>query len=140
MKNRIDINLTIPNQTRYLRLIAKIGEDLARGLDNFKGDRETVANNIKIVLTEAVANVIKHANGNDPDKEVRIRISISGVQLVIRVYDQGEGFDLDTVPEPPLDQLDDRGRGIFIIKSLMDSVKYSMVNGRNVLKMKKRLS
>ena len=142
MKNKIDMEITIPNQTSYLGLIGKIGEDLILLAGDFSEDREELANNINIVLTEAVANAIMHANAADPDKEVRICIRISNGQLVIRVYDHGQGFDLDAVPAPSqkTGQLEDRGRGIYIIKSLMDSVKFRKAKLCNVLEMKKRLS
>jgi len=141
MKNKIDMEITVPNQTRYLSLIGKIGEDLARVLDNFSGDREALAHHLNMVLTEAMVNAIKHANAADPHKEVQIRISISDKELFIRVYDQGRGFDLGGVPAPVFtpNQLEDKGRGIFIIKSLMDSVEYKKAKGGNVLEMRKRL-
>jgi serine/threonine-protein kinase RsbW len=92
------------------------------------------------VLTEALVNAIKHANTTDPAKEVLIRINVCEKELVIRVYDDGQGFDLDLVPcnDCP-DPLNEKGRGIFIIRSLMDSVVYKKANGGNVLEMKKTL-
>jgi serine/threonine-protein kinase RsbW len=140
MKNQIDIQITVPNQTRYLSLIGKIGENMARELDSFPGDRETLGHHLNLVLTEALVNAIKHANVADPDKEVQIRINVSDGELVIRVYDNGQGFDLDMIPcnDCP-DPLNEKGRGIFIIRSLMDSVVYKKTNGGNVLEIKKAL-
>ena len=142
MKNKIDMEITVPNQTRYLSLIGKIGEDLARVLDNFHGDREALAHHLNMVLTEAVVNAIKHANAADPHKEVQIRISISDEELLIKVYDSGRGFDLESVAGPAFNssQPEEKGRGIFIIKSLMDSVEYKRARGGNVLEMKKKLA
>jgi serine/threonine-protein kinase RsbW len=139
MKNNIEVDITVPNQTRYLSLIGRIGEDLARELNNFKGDREALAHHLNVVLTEAMVNAIRHANAADPEKEVQIRISISTKELSIRVYDCGQGFDLNAIPSPAFDtdQLEEKGRGIFIIRSLMDSVKYKRIKGGNVLEMKK---
>ena len=53
MKNHIDIQITVPNQTRYLGLIGRIGENITRELDSFPGDRETLGHHINVVLTEA---------------------------------------------------------------------------------------
>ena len=110
-------------------------------VDNFRGDREALAHHLNMVLTEAVVNAIKHANAADPHKEVQIRISISDRELYIRVFDHGRGFDLNTVPPPPFNtaQIEEKGRGIFIIRSLMDSVVYKRAKGGNVLEMKKML-
>jgi len=141
MKNVIDIEITVPNQTRYLSLIGKIGENMARELDRFKGDREALAHHLNLVLTEAMANAIKHAKATDPDKGLHVRINISENLLAIRVYDCGQSFDLNSVTNPDFekDPLSERGRGIFIIRSLMDSVKYKKTKRGNVLEMKKAL-
>ena len=141
MKNIIDIELVVPNQTRYLSMVGKIGENLVRELDRFKGDREALAHHLNVVLTEAVVNAIKHANAADSDKDIQIHISASDQEICIKVYDSGQGFDLTSVPDPSFetDQLGEKGRGIFIIRSLMDSVEYKKTNGGNVLEMKKKL-
>lgn len=142
MKNHVEIQVRVPNQTRYLSLIGRIGELVAQELDRFPGDREALGHHLNVVLTEAMANAIRHANQDDPDKEVYVSISISQAELVICVYDSGRGFDLDAVPTPcfAADQVDEKGRGLFIIRSLMDSVVYRNANGGYVLEMKKTLS
>jgi serine/threonine-protein kinase RsbW len=140
MKKHVEIEITVPNQTRYLSLIGRIGENMAHELGAYPVDCETLGQHLNVVLTEAVVNAIKHANTVDPDKEVHIRISVSDQELLIRVYDNGQGFDLNLVscadcPDP----LSEQGRGIYIIRSLMDSVEYKKFNGGNVLEIKKKL-
>lgn len=140
MKKDIDIEITVPNQTRYLSLVGRIGENMAHELDDFPGDPDTLGHHLNVVLTEALVNAIKHANTANPDEEVHIRISVSGKELLIKVYDNGQGFDLNLIPSNGCpDPLDEQGRGIYIIRSLMDSVEYKKTNGGNVLVMKKRL-
>lgn len=139
-RNSIEVDIKVPNQTRYLSLIGRIGEDLAKEIDRFDGDRETLAYHLNLVLTEAMVNAIKHANTGDPDKMVHIVINICEDDLTIKVYDFGQGFDINTIPTPNFEELEDRGRGIFMIKSLMDSVCYRKVCDGNVLEMKKRLN
>lgn len=68
-----------------------------------------------------------------------ITITIAEDLLHIRVYDHGQGFDISTLPEPDFDFLEDHGRGIFVIRSLMDRVSYLPSNGGYVLEMTKRL-
>ena len=142
MKSDIALEISIPNHTRYLSLIGKIGESMAKGLDHYAGDRDNLASQINTVLTEALVNAIKHANATDPDKEILVRINISDKELAIRVFDSGLGFDLNKVPGPCCnpDALEEKGRGLFIIRSLMDSVVYRKSNGGNVLEMKKTLA
>ena len=140
MKNQNEIEITVPNQTRYLSLIGKIGENMAHELGCLPGDRETLGQHLNVVLTEALVNAIKHANAADPNKEVHIRISVSDKDLLIRVYDNGQGFDFNLVSRTTCpDPLNEQGRGIYIMRSLMDSVEYKKSNGGNVLEMKKKL-
>ncbi len=54
-KKEIEVDIKVPNQTRYLSLIGRIGEDIAKELDTYDGDRETLAYHINLVLTEAMA-------------------------------------------------------------------------------------
>ncbi len=138
-KKDIEVDIKVPNQTRYLSLIGRIGEDIAKELDRFDGDRETLAYHINLVLTEAMANAIKYANSQDPDRLVHILINISEDELIIKVFDKGQGFDINSIPAPNFEQLEDRGRGIFLIRSLMDSVNYKKVRNGNVLEMWKKL-
>ena len=138
-ENEIEVDIKVPNQTRYLSLIGRIGEDIAKELDRFDGDRDMLAYHINLVLTEAMVNAIKHANANDPDKMVHVYINITDQDLLIRVFDDGQGFNINSIPPPDFDQLEDRGRGIFIIKQLMDTVKYEKINGGNMLEMTKCL-
>lgn len=139
MKEKIKVNIKVPNQTRYLGLIGKIGEDVARALKKYKGDREELAYHINLVLTEAMANAIRHANEGDPEKEVHITITIMGRSLNIKVYDQGQGFDICSLPSPDFKNLDEHGRGVYIIRSLMDRVTYRKLKSGHVLEMIKTL-
>jgi len=139
MTDKLEVDIKVPNQTRYLGLIGKIGEDIARTLKRFKGDREELAYHINLVLTEAISNAIRHANEDDPDKEIHISINIKQQKLHIRVYDQGEGFDITSLPTPELKYLDEHGRGVYIIRSLMDEVTYRRLDDGHVLEMIKAL-
>lgn len=136
-RNKINLEIEIPTQTRYLGLIGNIGEQLAWDLSDYAGDRDALAYNLNLVLTEALTNVIRHAGGDN--QALRVCISIEGDCLSIQVHDQGLGFDLEGVPCPDPDELCERGRGIFIIRHLMDSVDYRKTDTGNVLEMKKKL-
>lgn len=135
----IHLEIVVPNQTRYLSLIGNIAEQVARALENYTGDREALAYHLNLVLTEAMVNAIEHSAGSHRRNTVRVCIYIEDKDLHIRVYDQGQGFDLDAVPVPNFEALDERGRGIFLIRELMDGVAYRKIDGGNVLEMYKRL-
>ena len=139
-KRQLAVDIKVPNQTRYLSLIGRIGEDVVKELEKYKGDRDTLAYHVNLVLTEAMVNAIKHANANDPDKMVHVVINITDDELLIKVYDSGQGFDFNAVPQPAFDELSEQGRGIFLIRSLMDSVTYKKLGNGNVLQMCKRIA
>lgn len=138
-KKELEVDIKVPNQTRYLSLIGRIGEDIAKELDRYHGDREALAYHVNLVLTEAMSNAIKYANAESPDNTVHIFITITDDELVLKVYDRGQGFDINSIPPPDFDAIEDRGRGIFLIKALMDSVSYRHIDGGNVLEMRKKL-
>lgn len=137
MTQRVEVNITVPNQTKYLGMIGRIGESLAYSLKGYRGNRREFAYHLNLVLTEALANAICHANNCDPDKEVQVAISASDHDLVIRVYDQGQGFDMEALAELRSSSHDEGGRGIQIILKLMDEVRYHRDDDCNVLEMTK---
>ncbi len=135
----LQVDVIIPTQTKYLDLIGSIGEHIAKDLDDFSGDREALAYHLNLVLTEATTNAIKHATQMTPEDTVRITIHIQDNELNIKVYDHGQGFDLENVPLPDFDQPKESGMGIFFIRTLMDSVTYTRQGDCNVLEIIKYL-
>jgi len=139
MGKRVEVNITVPNQTKYLGMIGKIGESLAHSLVNYRGDRSELAYHLNVVLTEAMTNAICHANACDPNKEIRVSISVSDRDLKIKVFDQGSGFDIEKLAKLKVEKTAEGGRGIQIIFKLMDDVQYLKHGQGNVLEMTKRL-
>jgi serine/threonine-protein kinase RsbW len=78
--------------------------------------------------TEAVNNGILHGNKGDKRKFVHVTCVISKDSLVFRVKDEGRGFNPEDVPDPLEEKnlLKTSGRGIFLMRSLMDKVSYKM--------------
>jgi serine/threonine-protein kinase RsbW len=79
-----------------------------------------------VALTEAVSNAILRGNRDDPAKHVRVRAEVDEMRLVLEVGDEGEGFDIEaSLIDPTLPGNIDRedGRGLFLMRSLMDSVE-----------------
>lgn len=135
----MNVEIVVPNQTRYLRLVGNIAEQVAKEVDVSNHDRETLAFDLNLVLTEAMANAIEYAMPSEPGETVKVCLSIEDSELWIRVFDHGKGFDLNAVPKPDFEELAERGRGIFFIRSLMDRVEYRQTDAGNVLEMCKRL-
>jgi serine/threonine-protein kinase RsbW len=139
----IQVDVLIPTQTKYLDLIGSIGERIGKEIDNYTGDKKALAYQLNLVLTEATTNAIKHSAGGRPpvkgEDKVRITINIQDDLLEIKVYDHGQGFDLENVPIPDFDHPQEGGMGIYFIRTLMDSVSYKRTDEVNVLEIRKKL-
>jgi serine/threonine-protein kinase RsbW len=135
----IDLQIAVPPHTRYLSLVGNIAELLVHEIKEYTGDRDLLGYHLNLVLTEAMANVIQHA-ASDKRDTLRVHIHVEGEHLCIKVYDHGEGFDLNQVCAPEFDTLDESGRGLFVIRNLMDSVDYHKCPDGNVLEMHRTLA
>jgi serine/threonine-protein kinase RsbW len=95
-------------------------------------DKETISQ-VKPALQEAMVNAVKHGNKMDPALAVRVGIELEPEQLIIQVADEGEGYDYKNIPSPVepqnLEKL--KGRGIYLIKHLMDKVEF-LKNGSTI--------
>ncbi len=83
---------------------------------------------VGVAVRESVINAIKHGNGEDRTKRVTVELLLEPrsepSRLVVRVLDQGPGFDPDAVADPlaPENLLRSSGRGIFFMRSFMDDI------------------
>jgi len=104
-----------------------------------KGIEETVVSNVVTSVIEAVANAINHGNKADVTKKIAISIYVDKNHLNIEVQDEGNGFDVTTLPNPlaPENLLKPCGRGIFLIKSFMDNVDFDFNGNGTKLIMQK---
>ena len=84
---------------------------------------------IGVAVRESVINAIKHGNREDRGKLVTIEFAFTPIdaptELVVKVTDQGEGFEPQEVADPlaPENMLKSSGRGIFFMRSFMDDVQ-----------------
>ncbi len=98
---------------------------------------------IGIAVREAVANAIKHGNQDDPGKKVEIDFGLEGDEVVVRVADEGTGFDPRTLPDPrsPENLMRPNGRGIFFMRRFMDDIDYTFrPGGGTIVTLRKRIS
>lgn len=81
-----------------------------------------------LAVTEATTNAIIHANKCDINKLVKIHAHIENSKLIVKVKDEGKGFDPSKLPNPtePENLLKDSGRGVFLMKVYMSEVKYNI--------------
>lgn len=83
--------------------------------------------NFRVGLTEALSNAMLYGNSQDPQKRVRVEVSVDLDAITACVTDQGEGFDPAEVPDPtsPANIVRTGGRGIFLMRSLLDDVVFN---------------
>jgi serine/threonine-protein kinase RsbW len=102
---------------------------------------------IGVAVRESVINAIKHGNREDSRKLVTVEFAMAPVgdprELVVRVVDEGEGFDPGVLADPlaPENILKSSGRGIFFMRSFMDDVSLRrMEEGGMEVRMVKKLA
>ena len=88
------------------------------------GLSDTEIRNVGLALSEACANVIKHAYRGQPNHCIELQLNIDDVRLELTIRDTGTKFDLASYQSPNLNEPQESGYGIFIIRSLMDEVDY----------------
>jgi len=85
---------------------------------------------IKVALSvdEACTNIIKHAYHNSVDGTIKIKIDSQKNKFIVKITDKGSHFDPNQVPDPDIVGLQKKrkggGLGMFLMKKLMDEVKY----------------
>jgi serine/threonine-protein kinase RsbW len=118
--------LTLPSTLSTVEIVeAKTNEYAQKA-----GFDEDTASQISMVSREAAVNAVLHGNKKDPNKQVRASFSLTPEALTIKVADQGEGFDPSAVPDPlsPEGLLRPSGRGIFLMRAIMDEVNFRQLS------------
>ncbi len=129
MSGRIVIEF--PSDYKFLNIVDLVTAEVLQTL--CFGHKES--NEVGISVIEACTNAIEHGNRQSAEENVRIEYTCNGGQLTIDVCDKGTGFDfknyLQHIPDPAnIDRL--RGRGIYIMKNMMDSLEFEMVPGKGM--------
>lgn len=131
---KFDINLEIPSDVRYIERVVEI---VTRHCEELSYPQRHCRLNVPVALTEALSNAILRGNGDDAEKHVRVRASVDERVLVMEVGDEGTGFDLDACtadPTAPENLAKEDGRGLFIMRRLMNRVERYM-DGGNVVRL-----
>ena len=132
------ITLRIPAKAEYITLcrLALTGLSQLREID------DDATADLKLALTEAVSNSVRHAYGPGGSGHVEVRYELAPDRLGIEVIDDGEGFDPDEAPSFDGGELSEGGLGIAIIRSIADEFEIDSAPGRrgSRLRFVKRLS
>ena len=134
MMIRLDIPSRIQTVEETDRLVYRLAK--AVGLDDDSRD------DILTAVHEALVNAIVHGNKEDGARHVTMRLALHPDRLEIRIQDEGRGFDPDSVPDPLTsgNLLKPNGRGIHLMRVLMDKVTFRRSARGMEVTMVKRIS
>lgn len=126
------LDLRIPSDVAQIEpVVAEIVRRCAGQAFNHR----QLALNLPVALTEALSNAILRGNGEDAAKWVRVRVAMRDGELTVEVEDEGLGFDLEACtvdPTLPENIENEEGRGLFLMRALMDRVEAYRANGNVV--------
>lgn len=128
------LDICIPSDVQRIEGIV---EQVVRECEEHRFTRRQLALNVPVALTEALSNAILRGNREDIAKRVKVRADVSDRRLVLEVEDEGTGFDLEECTEDPTtgeNLMREDGRGLFLMRRLMDSVE-RFRNGGNVVRL-----
>jgi serine/threonine-protein kinase RsbW len=114
--------LEIQSDPDQLFLVDEFTQRIAREM----GFSQEQSDDIVISVIEIVNNAITHGNNADPQKKVFISFFKNNNCLKIEIQDQGKGFEPDKIADPtaPANLMKGKGRGIFIVKHLVDEILF----------------
>jgi serine/threonine-protein kinase RsbW len=120
------VSLTLSSSLESVDKVERTAEDFAARVGF---DEETVPN-IAMAVREAAVNAILHGNSYNPEKQITASFEVTPKAMVVRISDQGTGFNPDGIPDPlsPENILRGSGRGIFLIRAFMDEVHFRQLH------------
>jgi serine/threonine-protein kinase RsbW len=130
--------LTLPSEARMLSLARTFVEAVCQAHHL----ERNLVHTLVLVTGEAFTTIVRHAHRNVPQAQMEIRLQIVNDTVAITFQDQGAPFDLATVPELAPGELRIGGRGVYLMRTLMDELTCQPRPGQNgnTLRMVKRLT
>jgi serine/threonine-protein kinase RsbW len=119
-----DLVLDIPND---LSTIEEAVDFVMQRCSSCSEDPRKLRLNLRVGLAEALANAMLYGNGRDPAKRVKVEVAFHDSAITARITDEGMGFDPLSVPDPtcPGNIMKANGRGIFLMRQLLDEVHFN---------------
>ncbi|RPH35627.1 ATP-binding protein [bacterium] len=130
---QIEFRATIPSSPKN---ISKV-ETFLKKVNKAIHLDEIQFHKLMVSLTEAVNNAIVHGNRSDPTKKVMLKCEHLPGWLLLIIEDEGKGFKVDHVANPlkKRNLLKESGRGIFLMRTLMDKVEFEMTESGLVVRL-----
>jgi serine/threonine-protein kinase RsbW len=118
------LDLEFPSSVRFVRdVVSEVVEACERLA--FSGSRATL--NLRVAVGEALSNAILYGNREDPAKHVHVTAALEPGSAEVTITDEGTGFDPSAVGDPtrPENRGRSHGRGLFLLRSLTDEVRFN---------------
>ncbi|MGB3572545.1 MAG: anti-sigma regulatory factor [Phormidesmis sp.] len=134
--------LSVPSDLKYMEVVEHWLLDSLRLAVDRDIDWADVERRLRLVVVEVYSNIVRHAHNEQPELPVLIRIELDNNNLLLEIWDQGEGFKLDSYSAPAPSDFQEGGYGWLILNRIMDRVDYQLQVGgdRNCLKLEKDLA
>lgn len=122
IKDQNSYQMVIESDLNHVQKVEKITEKIAKSMKFSEEEQDSLA----ISVTEIVGNAIVHGNKKDKSKKVTVDFDYKDGTITVSIQDEGEGFNETTIENPlePENLLKESGRGIFIVRALMDQVDF----------------
>ncbi len=131
MKQVDTVRIEFPAQFRYLSTLSSIIESLLLDAWQLDCTKETLYE-VQLAVHEICNNIIQHAYGHEEGTIWGdFQLTPQDRRLSVILHDRGQAFDLSTVNEPDLEQAQEGGYGLFLVRQLMDEMHYEPENGNN---------
>ena len=131
-KSHVALDVEIPSDVKYIDEVIELATRKCRELHL---PPQKCSLNVRVALAEAISNAILRGNGEAAHKHVKIRAVVRDDAIVFDIVDEGPGFDLGANrPDPTAaENLEhEDGRGLFLMKRLMDNVERFQKDGNVV--------
>jgi len=135
MAEAYPFSLTIPSELRLLPVARQFVEAVcqAGGFDS------AAVNAVVLAVNEAAGNVIRHAHRDRPTTPLLLQCRLVADGIEVQILDEGPTFDLNTVPRLDPGEVRVGGRGVYLMRQLMDELTCEpRAQGGNLLRMVKR--
>jgi serine/threonine-protein kinase RsbW len=125
MASEAPINCSMVVESKSSAVVEVCKEILAK-LEEHNFDKDDIFA-VHLTFEEAFLNAVKHGNKNDPTKKVKIDYSVTSEKVEITITDEGMGFEPESVDDPRFGKglYEPGGRGLLLMNSYMDIVKYN---------------
>lgn len=135
----MQINKQILSINSHIKYLGKV-DNFLKSLFKDWEINDKLYNPVYLCVSEAVTNSIIHGNKNDINKTIIIEIISEGDFLKFTIIDEGSGFNFNQIPDPTtsINVKKEKGRGLYIIKSITDDIQFK--NNGSVIEFKIRLS